>query len=111
MSFERVEGIWLTNDPIPLVEFLELSGISETELRELIDYGALLPIDPSADPWQFHAACLLTVRTARRLRESFDLELDGVAVIITLLDRIRDLERQLNGLLALSPGRSQIDAG
>ena len=104
MSAEHTEAIWLTeHNEFSLAELAELSGLSETELRELVDYGAVTPIDPDSSPWVFTGKCLLTVRTACRLRISFDLEPHGVALMVSLLDRIHELEAQLGSLRAQLP--------
>jgi len=101
---EPTEAVWLTEDhEFSLAELAELSGLSEVELRELVDYGAVTPIDPDSSPWVFNGRCLLTVRTACRLRISFDLEPHEVALIVSLLDRIHELEAQLGGLRAQLP--------
>jgi hypothetical protein len=54
----------------------------------------------------FPGQCLPTVRAACRLRVSFDLEPHGVALVISLLDRIRDLEAQIGSLGAQLPRRA-----
>ena len=84
-----------TSTEFSLAELAELAGLSEAELRELVDYGAIAPVDPGASQWMFTATCLTTVRAAGRLRASFELEPHGVALVVSLLDRIRDLEAQL----------------
>ena len=104
MNAEQTEAVWLTEDHrFSLAELAELSGLSEAELRELVDYGAVAPIDPDSSPWVFSGKCLLTIRTACRLRISFDLEPHGVALILSLLDRIQELEAQLATLRAQLP--------
>ncbi len=104
MQAEHAEAVWLTEDhEFSLAELAELSGLSEAELRELVEYGAVTPIDPDSSPWVFNGKCLLTVRTACRLRISFDLEPHGVALIVSLLDRIHGLEAQLSSLRAQLP--------
>lgn len=104
MQIEYVEGAWLTqHDAMSLTELAERSGLSESDLRELVDFGAVAPMNSETQPWLFDGRCLPTVRTARRLRVSFDLELDGVALMISLLDRIRELEDQVTGLRASLP--------
>lgn len=104
MPPEHADAVWLTGDHVfSLAELAEYSGLPESELRELVDYGAVSPIDPESSPWTFSSHCLLTVRTACRLRVSFDLEPDSVALMITLLARIRDLEEQLRDLRAQLP--------
>ena len=104
MNAEQTEAVWLTEEnEFSLAELVELSGLSEAELRELVDYGAVTPINPDSSPWVFNGKCLLTVRTACRLRISFDLEPHGVALMVSLLDRIHDLEAQLDSLRAQLP--------
>ncbi len=106
MKAEHTEAVWLTEDTqFSLAQLAELAGIPEAEVRELVDYGAVTPVDPEASPWIFSGKCLLTIRTACRLRVSFDLEPHGVALIVSLLDRIHDLEAELGSLRAQFPQR------
>ena len=86
-----------------LEELCELSGLSEAELRELVDHGVLAPIEPDAQHWNFSADRLVLARSARRLRKDFDLDTHGVALVVTLLERIRDLEAELRDLRAKLP--------
>jgi hypothetical protein len=103
---EHTEFLWLTDDnEFSAAELAELSGISAAELDELVEYGAVTPVNPDVSPWTFNGRCLLTIRTACRLRVSFDLEPHGVALIVSLLDRIHGLESQLDSLRAQTPRR------
>ena len=90
-----------------LAELCELSGLSETELRELVDYGVLAPVDSDAPHWSFSADRLVLARSARRLREDLELDLHGVALVLTLLERVHDLEAELRDLRAKLPRRQQ----
>ena len=106
MTPERDEALWLTEHlRFSLAELAELAGLTEAELRELADYGAISPVDAGASQWTFTATCLTTVRAASRLRSSFELEPHGVALVLSLLERIRDLEAQLAALSAQMPRR------
>lgn len=106
MEPERTDAEWMTEDHrLSLAELADLSGLPETELRELIDYGCIAPVDPDSSQWVFTGKCLWTVRTASRIRVSFDLEPHGTALVVSLLDRINDLEAQLNTLRAQMPRR------
>jgi hypothetical protein len=97
---------WLTEKcEFSIHELVELSGSSVEELRELVEFGAITPVNPDSSAWVFPGKCLLTVRAACRLRASFDLETHGVALVISLLDRIRDLEADMESLRAQLPGR------
>ena len=106
MKAEHAEAVWLTEDTqFSLAQLAELAGVHELEVRELVEYGAVTPVDLESSPWIFNGRCLLTIRTACRLRVSFDLEPHGVALIVSLLDRIHDLEAQLGSLRAQTPQR------
>ncbi len=104
MKAEHADAVWLTEDQaFTLAELADLSGMSEAELRDLVDYGAVTPVNPDSSAWVFDGTCLLTVRTACRLRVSFDLEPHGVALMVSLLNRIHELEAEARGLRAQLP--------
>ena len=106
MRIELTEVIWLhEHHALSVNELVELSGLSESEINELVDYGAITPMDTSAAQRTFEAQCIVAARTARRLRDDFDLNIHGVALALTLLDRVRDLETQLGDLRARLPRR------
>jgi len=89
---------------LSLSQLCDLSGLSEAELRELVDCGAIAPADPLAREWTFSADRLVVARSAFRLRRDFDLDFQGLALAVTLLERVRDLEQQLRALRARVPG-------
>lgn len=104
MSTEMTTATWLVDDhAFSLGELSDLSGLSEAELRELVEYGVVKPVNPDAEAWAFSGECLLVVRTAYRLRTHFELELQGVALTVSLLERIRDLEMLVHSLRAQQP--------
>lgn len=105
MRVELTEVLWLDQRDFSLADIAELSGLPAAELRALVECGALTPADPDAAEWRFGAECLLAARAARRLREDFELDSQGLAVALTLTERIHDLERQLGELRARSPRR------
>lgn len=106
MKVELTEALWLEEcRALSSSELVERSGLSEEELRELVDYGALVPINSQEGQWTFSGDCILTVRTACRLRDDFDLDPHALALAISFLDRIRDLEAQLRELRAQLPRR------
>jgi len=102
------QAMWLhERHELLLEELCELSGLSEAELRELVDHGVLAPIDSDARHWTFSADRLVVARSAFRLRRDFELDPHGVALAVALLERVRDLEEELRDLRAKLPRRQQ----
>ena len=104
MTAEHADAVWITeSQEYSLAELVTLSGLPEAELRELVEYGALRPANPQAASWTFSGQCLLSVRAANRIRGSFELEPHGLALIVSLLERIRELEASLGKAAAQQP--------
>lgn len=96
MQLELTETVWLDESgEVTLLELAECSGFSEPELRELIDTGVLEPLNPTAGDWRFGGHCISAVRAARRLRSDFELDPPALALVISLLDRMRELESEV----------------
>jgi chaperone modulatory protein CbpM len=104
MRIELTEVLWLNeHHELSATQLAELSGLSEAQIHELVDYGAIAPIDPDAAQRSFDAQCIVVARTACRLRDDFELNTQGLALALTLLDRVHDLEVQLRDLRARLP--------
>jgi chaperone modulatory protein CbpM len=105
MRIEITDATWLDESvEFSLPELAELSGLPAELLRQLVEYEALAPSDPSAAVPTFRAQCLFDARTAYRLREDFDLEAPGLALALALLERVRELESRLKAVECLLPG-------
>jgi len=116
MKIELTEAQWLDEpDEISFDDLAELSGLSPELLRELVEYGALVPINTQASinaevpidvelaQWRFSADCIVAVRTVGRLREDFDLDANAMSVALMLIERIEGLEAQLQELQTQFP--------
>jgi chaperone modulatory protein CbpM len=96
---------WLDErDELSLAELCELSGLAEPELRVLVECGAIAPVDPLAREWSFGADRLVVARSAFRLRRDFELDSQGLALAVSLLERVHELEEELRELRARLPG-------
>jgi chaperone modulatory protein CbpM len=108
MRVEFTEAVWMDErEQLSLAQLAEVSGLTEAELAELIDYDALAPADPRAEPATFGADCIITARTACRLRTDFDLDAHGLALVLKLLEQVHNLESELRSLQARLPGRAR----
>jgi len=93
-----------------LAEFMELTGLCIGDLQHLIDSEALQPLPPighatdvDAAHLRFSGEFLGLARAAFRLRRDFDLDANGLALALRLLNRIRELESELLRLRAQWP--------
>ena len=68
------------------------AGISATRLQRLVELGLLEPAEPGAD--QFTAASAERLRRMLRLHRDLGVNLVGAAIVVDLLERLADLERQ-----------------
>lgn len=104
MKTESNDAQWLhERAEVSFEELTELSGLAPELLRELVDYGALVPVDVHAALWSFATECVVAVRTVSRLREDFDLDTSALSVALNLVERIHVLEAQLQELQSQFP--------
>jgi len=104
MQINAAHAMWLDpSQDITIDELIGLSGFTENEVLELVDADALTPTDPLATLWTFNANCVLTVRRASRLRDDLELDMQGLALALTLLEQIRVLEAELSQMRAQRP--------
>jgi chaperone modulatory protein CbpM len=104
MKTELADAQWLhEHAEVSFEELAELSRLSPEVLRELVDYGALVPVDAQSTRWSFTSDCIVTVRTVSRLREDFDLDANALSVALNLVERIHGLEAQLAELRSQFP--------
>jgi chaperone modulatory protein CbpM len=106
MTTASTDTQWLVEgNEISFVSLAESSNLSPAELQELVDFGVIAPVDPGVGERTFHADCILTVRSARRLREDLELDPHALALTLALVNRVRELETQLRALRAQLPRR------
>ncbi|HEY5293776.1 MAG TPA: chaperone modulator CbpM [Burkholderiales bacterium] len=106
MELEQTEAVWLDDRlEFSLAELARFSGLSEAELRDLVDYGVLTPADPQGAEWAFRGNVVVTMQAAGRLRDDLELDPQALALALTLIGRIRELEEQLRDLRAQLPRR------
>ena len=103
MTVQISEAIWLNNDEVcSLQHVAAVSGLSEGDVLDLVETGVLSPVGNERGSHMFYTECIVVARKARRLRDDFELNADGLALVLKLLNRVDSLEAQL---LGLQPGR------
>lgn len=104
MQSETYHALWLDRSQlVSISDLVDLSGLTESEVQELVEFGALVPVNSEDIPWRFSADSVVTVRKASRLRDDLELDAHAVALALTLLEQIRTLEAELARLRAQQP--------
>jgi chaperone modulatory protein CbpM len=104
MSADRDGPQWLHGHyQVSIVELADTCGMSETIVRELVEYGALAPTDPATEPWMFSAEWIGRMRKAARIRADLELETESLALVVSFLERIDRLEKEIARLAAQLP--------
>jgi chaperone modulatory protein CbpM len=85
---------------IALDELERASGLSIEQITELVEYGVFQPVGARPHEWRFAARCIAVGRTANRLRTAFELSAPGLALTLSLLERIEELEHEVTALQA-----------
>lgn len=95
---EHDEALWLHAERrVSIVELAEFSGLPEPLLQELVDYGALRPVEPGQHGI-FGGDCVTRLRAGARLRSDLDLETPALALALSYLERIQALEAEVRRL-------------
>lgn len=108
MKQQLLDVAWLdAREAVTLPELARVCALSPAELDELVDYGALVPVEEARQERLFSAECVMPLRAAGKLRQDFDLDLFTVAILLGYLNRIEALERELQSLRAQVPAHSR----
>jgi len=101
MPTDTCDVLWLSqSQTVSIAELATLAGLTEAEVRDLVDNGALAPVNPQDAPWTFSADCVIAMRQASRLRNDLELEPHALALALGLLEQIRALESELSKMRA-----------
>jgi chaperone modulatory protein CbpM len=102
MAGESENASWLhAQATVTIIELAESSGLPLDVLQDLVEGGALQPADPGATDWAFSAQWVVSVRTAARLYHDFELEAPALGVLLSFIERTRQLETEVRHLRAM----------
>lgn len=99
----RIEGVLLDEElTVTLAELTRMCGSSVRTLQLMVTEGVLHPQGAAPREWRFDGPEIRRARRALRLRRDLELNLNGTALALDLIDelerlrdRIRILERQV----------------
>ena len=105
MKIDVSEWVWLNDQKVCSAQHLaEVSGLSHEDIEDLIDVGVIVPVDLGAQIKLFQLHYVVTANMARRLRDDFELDRNGMVLALTLLQRIDRIEQELNAVRARVTG-------
>jgi chaperone modulatory protein CbpM len=106
MTLELHDRDWSdASETISYSELTSVCRIAAQDLEELVEYGALVPLQRPSSERVFSRSCVVPLRTACKLRRVYDLDLFTVALLVENLNRIEELEREVRFLQAHVPAR------
>ncbi len=83
-------------------EVAKVCELSDQEMQELIDYGAINAEDSDENEISFSSQNLKHLQSACKQRRDYDLDLFSVVICVQYLEHIAGLERQIESLQAVS---------
>ena len=95
-----LHALCINNTNYQIEELSDISGLSIEEIKDLIDNGVIVPAECREHIYIFHEESIQLVKTARRLRDDFQLDQYGLSLALTLLRKIHNLEVQLKAIEA-----------
>lgn len=104
MTPQRNDWDWPeAGEIITHAELTQACRISAGELDELVEYGALAPLQRHGGQMTFSRACVASLRAACQVKQDYDLDLFTVALLLEQLGRIEELEREVRFLRSQLP--------
>jgi MerR HTH family regulatory protein len=89
-------------DDLRIEQLVEASGLSEADVRELIEYGVFQPIG-GVEEWRFEGTALVLGRRLARLQQAFELQAPGLALVHAFIERIDALEQEMRAMACERP--------
>ncbi|MBC54275.1 MAG: chaperone modulatory protein CbpM [Gammaproteobacteria bacterium] len=87
------------NIHITLQEVCSSTGLSREAVVEIVEHGIVEPQGEQPEQWLFDDQCLCLVQRARRLQRDLELNWQGIALVIELLEQRERLMAENEALL------------
>ncbi len=86
------------DETVSLVKLCHCIEIPIEQIFMMVEYGVLEPINyrSSHIRWRFSANSISRVQTAIRLQRDLDINMAGAALVIELMDELKQLRQQDN---------------
>lgn len=82
-------------------QLVELTSITPSEISELIDLGWIEPQKTSAEEYLFRLRDVYRIHKLMRLVNDLDMSFNSGSIVVDLLDRVEELEKEVEELKRL----------
>ncbi|MVW89819.1 chaperone modulator CbpM [Pseudomonas sp. PB101] len=93
---------------LDMAEFCEAAELSDVYVIEIVEHGILEPQGAQPGDWVFNDYELTLAKRAAKLRRDLDLEWEGVALALDLLEEVQQLRAE-NRMLKQRLGRLVVE--
>jgi chaperone modulatory protein CbpM len=93
---------------LDMAEFCEAAELSDVYVIEIVEHGILEPQGAQPKDWRFNDYELTLAKRAAKLRRDLDLEWEGVALALDLLEEVQQLRAE-NRMLKQRLGRLLVE--
>lgn len=93
---------------LSMTEFCEASDLSDVYVIEIVEHGILEPQGTAPRDWRFTDYELALAKRAAKLRHDLELDWEGVALALDLLEEVRQLRAE-NRMLKQRLGRLVVE--
>jgi DNA-binding transcriptional MerR regulator len=84
----------IESNEVTLDDLAALAGMHPALVERFLEYGLIQPTATSLTLFLFDSSKSSRLRSIMRLRNDQGINLQGVAVVLDLVERLRDLERE-----------------
>ncbi len=82
-------------------QLVQLTSVRSADVAELVDLGWISPKKTSAEEYLFRLRDVYRIHKLMRLVKDLDVTLDSGSIIVDLLDRVEELEKEVEELRRL----------
>ena len=93
---------------LDMAEFCEATELSDVYVIEIVEHGILEPQGAQPKDWRFTDFELALAKQAAKLRHDLELDWEGVALALDLLEEVRELRAE-NRMLRQRLGRLVVE--
>lgn len=98
---KKSEGLLIKSNLIHWTQFVQSTGVSPYRLSELVEMGWVDAVRITSENYHFPEREIFRVQKLMRICRDFELPTIGGTIIVDLLERIEDMEKEVAQLRTL----------